>query len=532
MKATLKGFELRHGVEQAAHKFCSGLGLPPVSIEWSTGISTAGITSAGEMILADIRDDAVVSKSLFTRYVGFVLHELAHHKFTDFKTNGGDQYLRALHNAVEDIWIERQVIDQGLVGNALSVFTDLVNQIVDESLKSVTDWADPRQYPFILAVHGRRYANKVPTPTELISVFDTASTMIDSAKNSTDTLRIARWVFDQLQKLPQNDTQNTPSEASDGPGRPSKSEGDGEGAGDGQNPSNPDQGAAQGDDQDADPGPAHRPAKDQDAAEVEPQIKVDDAAGGIGAFSKNAQLVDRDAHLSKHQRITTSIVVPGRIRYEVKKLFENTGFEQFQMGRKAGSLNVNALHTVPMGNDRVFKRRQEVEGIDSAAVLVLDISGSMFNGDHDLCEIGHAVRVLVALMDTLHKANVSTMIMAFGCETSIIKPWDMNPKRVLADLARIGCGGGTNDYFAVRLAHEELLRRPEHRKICFVMTDGDGDVREVKAQVKSGNNLGITTVGVGIGANAMVHGIYDNPIKILDMADLGNASFARIKLAA
>ena len=64
------------------------------------------------------------------------------------------------------------------------------------------------------------------------------------------------------------------------------------------------------------------------------------------------------------------------------------------------------------------------------------------------------------------------------------------------------------------------------------MTDGDGDFREVKAQVKSGNALGITTVGVGIGSDAKVNGIYDNPIKILDMADLGNASFKRIKLAA
>jgi hypothetical protein len=82
------------------------------------------------------------------------------------------------------------------------------------------------------------------------------------------------------------------------------------------------------------------------------------------------------------------------------------------------------------------------------------------------------------------------------------------------------------------MAHDALLRHPAKRKICFVMTDGDGDVREVKAQIRSGNALGITTVGVGIGENARVNGIYDNPIKVLDMNDLGNASFKRIKLAA
>jgi hypothetical protein len=529
MKNTMFGFEMRHGVEQAIHKFCSAFGRPNVTVHWSRTATTAGISADGKIVLPDVRDDAVITKAMFVRYVGYALHELAHHVFTNFDVNGGDQYLRALHNAVEDIWIERQVINQGLVGNALEVFTDLINPIVDESMAQVSDWSDPRQYPFTLAVHGRRYANKVPTPSELIPIFDKASLAVDKAQNSTDTLRIAQWVYDQLQKMPEstqpdqsNAPSDTPSEASDGPTSPSKSGGEGEGAGDADKPS----------DQAADPGPAKRPAKGQDAAGVEPTIKVDLKDRGIGSYDRSAMLIGRDEHLAARPCIKTDIVVPGRVRYEVKKLFENTGFEQFQIGRKAGSLNINALHTVPLGNDRVFKRRQEVEGIDSAAVLCLDISGSMFGGDADSSEIGHAVRVLVALMDTLHKANVSTMILAFGCSTSIIKPWDMNPKRAIADLAKIACGGGTNDYFAIRTAHDELLRRPEQRKICFVMTDGEGDVREVKAQIRSGNALGITTVGVGIGSGASVDGLYDNPIKILDMSDLGNASFKRIKLAA
>ena len=523
MKNTMFGFEMRHGVEQAIHKFCSAFGRPTVTVSWSRTATTAGISAGGDIVLPDVRDDAVISKALFVRYVGYALHELAHHVFTDFNVNGGDQYLRSLHNAVEDIWIERQVINQGLVGNALAVFTDLINPIVDESMAQVSDWSDPRQYPFTLAVHGRRYANKVPTPSALIPIFDKASLAVDKAQNSADTLKIAQWVYDQLQKMPEPkaEPKASPSEASDGPTGPSKSGGEGQGTDDADKPSDQ-----------ADPGPAKRPAKGQAAVQVEPTLQVDAKARGIGSYDRSEMLIKRDEHLAAKSHIKTDIVVPGRVRYEVRKLFENTGFEQFQIGRKAGSLNINALHTVPMGNERVFKRRQEVEGIDSAAVLVLDISGSMFGNSANDSEIGHAVRVLVALMDTLHKANVSTMILAFGCATSIIKPWEMNTKKAIADLGRIACGGGTNDYFAIRTAHDELLRRPEQRKICFVMTDGDGDVREVKAQIKSGNALGITTVGVGIGSDARVDGIYDNPIKILNMSDLGNASFKRIKLAA
>jgi hypothetical protein len=418
----MKGFELRHAVEQAAHKFCSGLGLPPVTIDWSGQTSTAGITKNGEMILADIRDDATVTKGLLTRYVGFVLHELAHHKFTDFGVNSSDQYLRTLHNAVEDIWIERQVITENLVGNAANVFADLVNQIVGESLDAVQDWSDPRQYPFILAVHGRRYADKVPTPSELLPIFDRASDLVDQAQNSTDTLKIAQWVYDQLKKLPQDDPQNTPQNPSDGPTGPSNSDGEGEGAGEVKDGLN-------------EPGKAKAPGKD--AAEVEPSVSAPKGGEGIGSFDRSAFIVDRDEHYHKRPTINTQIVVPGRIRYEVKKLFEDTGYEQFQPGRKQGSLNVHSLHTIATGNDRLFKRRQEVEGIDSAAVLVLDISGSMFSGDNDSCEIGHAVRVVVALMDTLHKAggrNDDPHFWVFHCRVQALG--DAPRKRRLKTLQR------------------------------------------------------------------------------------------------
>ena len=103
MKATIYGFELRHGVDQAIHKFCSAFGRPNVTVHWSRTATTAGISAGGDIVLPDVRDDAVISKALFVRYVGYALHELAHHVFTDFNVNGGDQYLRSLHNAVEDI---------------------------------------------------------------------------------------------------------------------------------------------------------------------------------------------------------------------------------------------------------------------------------------------------------------------------------------------------------------------------------------------------------------------------------------------
>jgi hypothetical protein len=49
-------------------------------------------------------------------------------------------------------------------------------------------------------------------------------------------------------------------------------------------------------------------------------------------------------------------MIPAKLRYTVRKLFENSGFEEFQHNRKSGVLNVRALPTMAH-NDRLFKRR-------------------------------------------------------------------------------------------------------------------------------------------------------------------------------
>ena len=55
-------------------------------------------------------------------------------------------------------------------------------------------------------------------------------------------------------------------------------------------------------------------------------------------------------------------MIPAKLRYTVRKLFENSGFEEFQNNRKSGVLNVRALPTMAH-NDRLFKRRKEHDGI-------------------------------------------------------------------------------------------------------------------------------------------------------------------------
>ena len=542
----IKGWEFRAGIEATAHKVCADLGITPVTVGWS-GISTAAINSSGQMRLANVADDAVVNQAMVNRYAGFVVHELLHRKFTNFNVIEYRSYINELHNAVEDAWIERKAIAENLTGNVEALLTELINTIVDESLAQKIDWSDPHAYPFALAVYARGFCKRVPVPAALVPVFDEATKRIDACLNSQDTLDVARWVFDQINKAADQSQPDQPEQSKQGDqGQDGGGEG-GEGSGEGESgdqggsdqPESGDQGDGKGQvgagDQASPEAPADagqvQPVKENALAmEVEPTLKPS-GVGSSGSYSKKYGLASDGAHVGGNRWIKIQLMQSGKLRYEVRKLFENSALEEWQVNRKSGSLNAAALHTVATGNVAVFKRHHEEAGIDSAVVVVLDVSASMWAvDDQNLTLISHAVNVCSALVDTLHRAGVAVSVITFGSKTSVFKDWSTHPRKMDALLPMICSGGDTNDYFAIRYAHEMLHKRPEQRKVVFAITDGVGQPQDTRAQVDAGSALGISTVGIGIQHN--VQRVYPNAVRVDTLADMATASFKQIKLAA
>ena len=74
---TYRGHEFKRAVTLAIHKICADLGRDPVQIEWG-GTQSASITLRGHLKLANVRDDAVLTKADLMRYVGYGVHELLH----------------------------------------------------------------------------------------------------------------------------------------------------------------------------------------------------------------------------------------------------------------------------------------------------------------------------------------------------------------------------------------------------------------------------------------------------------------------
>jgi hypothetical protein len=127
---------------------------------------------------------------------------------------------------------------------------------------------------------------------------------------------------------------------------------------------------------------------------------------------------------------------------------------------------------------------------------------------------------------------VKVAVLTFNDHTSLLADFGEPVARVKAKMRHLRTTSGTNDWFAIRTAHDMLLRRSEARRVCFVLTDGDGDRAAVRAQCISGAALGITTIGVGIGIGNSVDRVYPVGVKVPDVNALATVALSKIKVAA
>jgi hypothetical protein len=130
------------------------------------------------------------------------------------------------------------------------------------------------------------------------------------------------------------------------------------------------------------------------------------------------------------------------------------------------------------------------------------------------------------------QAGVDVAILGFDSSVYRVREFGSTPAlKTRATLERVTCNGSTNDWAAIRLAHDLLHRHHAARKVAFVLGDGDGKPVWAQQQVKAGNALGITTIGVGIGHD--VRHVYGaGSVRVDRPGDLGTVAFKQMKAAA
>ena len=509
---TYKGYTFKPAVQELIHKVAKDLGKT-VKIRWNAGVQTAGIDQYNNIYLSDVADDAILNQNDLIKYCGYGVHELLHSLYTNFNYCSDIAYVRALHNGIEDAWIEHKGIAKLVTGNAGGLLSGLVEMMTDVALVEVKDWSDPKQYPYALAVYLRRHATtKVPLANGLEPIYAHVAAKQDSCVDSGDTLKLAEWVYAQLKTLPEDKPKKGSGKPSDGSQSGDQGEGKGEGAGQQENGS----------------GNARQPKPNTVPVNPEPTLGEGKAGNG-GSYSEDASLKPNGYHVEAGALYAPNASVPAKLRYSVKRLFEDSGRDEFQRNRKAGSVNVHALPTAGF-SDKVFKRRHEAEGIDSAVAIVLDVSGSMSDAAGSGSRIAIAAEACMALVDVLNRAGVATTVLTFAGNTSVLKPFNMSAATAIKELCKVRTSGSTNDYFAVRYAHKVLFNRPEQRKVCLVLTDGDGDEISTSEQIAVGERLGVTTIGIGIDLD--VSRVYPKNATVKNLSELGAVAFDKIKLAA
>lgn len=179
------------------------------------------------------------------------------------------------------------------------------------------------------------------------------------------------------------------------------------------------------------------------------------------------------------------------------------------------------------GSEQVFKRRWFAEGIDTAVSVVIDLSASMkgpcIESAVDLgwavataCEASGADVEVVGFQNArFHSAGWGgtdlagnyqpTMMDSGNCTLVVAKRFADKCANVPHhfDLMKRLPNYGTPDYQGVKTVCEQLSALPHQRKVVVVITDGFGEINDMKKLTNAAYKLyGVDVVGFGIYTDA------------------------------
>ncbi|MBK5929897.1 cobaltochelatase CobT-related protein [Halochromatium salexigens] len=193
--------------------------------------------------------------------------------------------------------------------------------------------------------------------------------------------------------------------------------------------------------------------------------------------------------------------------------------------RQGRTLSAEHLHRVGVGDGRVFRVRSEQAAPNTALHLLVDLSGSMADGEDRL-----ALEAAMALALALEPINgVSRAVSAFPGRqgqsdqlTQVVAHGERVAARAGAFVQT--ARGGTPMTGALWFAAADLLAQPAPRKVLITLSDGEPNHRpSVLALVRRAQAAGLELIGIGIGHE--VGHLFPKALRIDAIADLKRALF-------
>ncbi len=138
-----------------------------------------------------------------------------------------------------------------------------------------------------------------------------------------------------------------------------------------------------------------------------------------------------------------------------------------------------------------------------AIVLVIDTSGSMGSFGPQLAKVELAKETAQSVIDLLGERDVIGVI-GFDQEPRwLVRPTQARFRdRILAQLARVQAGGGTNMHPAIAMAYDTLARSSTKVRHVIVLSDGQTDPGDFQGLIARMAQDKITVSSVAIGADA------------------------------
>ena len=195
------------------------------------------------------------------------------------------------------------------------------------------------------------------------------------------------------------------------------------------------------------------------------------------------------------------------LKRKVEKIFHNMQ-KPILRGRRTGQLDAAMAYKLAMNQMDCFMKKGEVSEFDGCAYFLADNSGSMRGNRQENCckalaKIEHAFQDVMPLKIVAFNADDF-----YSVRHQVLKNWSekVSSNGSYNFLAHCYANGGNKDGYSIRVATEELLHRPERKKILIVLSDGlpsayeknDGE-KDVNDAVRKARKAGISVISIFFG---------------------------------
>jgi cobalamin biosynthesis protein CobT len=397
---------------------------------------------------------------------GYSDHEAGHLRHTDRKViEDNEPMLRAnpkLHqvwNALEDVWLERRVIEE--YPGSMENIRETATAVDEAALRAYTAgdevWTDDKFVgPVAITWEGRKgYGHdsgkkclERVTP-EMRANAEVWVGALDACNSTKDVMELAKWIHGELQKPLEKD----PPKPETGKGKPEKGEGEGdkgkgdepdgdeasEESGEGKPTGEPGDEAKEGKPITSRPDHEHMSFEMKDAVERETKKLI--KAGGTEAYRPYSLANDKfHTRFDDENKYHPSDSFGSTMRYYAsrepgaynERLSEVSGnlnvvrrkLERSLMakmnrawtgGHVHGRLDAKRLVSAYRGGETVYKLRDPAPELDTAVEILVDLSGSMGGSKASL-----ARDVCVVLAEVLSKSGIPFEITGFNNRSSPI----------------------------------------------------------------------------------------------------------------